>query len=80
MLIYSEFYQAINFNCNLIAAMYLYQSMMFAGLAHIMSMKTPKRFLALRLTPEMENKLVYLTTKVKFGNHKRYQDWFQRQV
>ncbi|XP_067935501.1 integrator complex subunit 3-like [Watersipora subatra] len=51
----------------------------FKGLPQIMALKTPKRFLVLRLTPEMENKLVYLTTKVKFGNHKRYQDWFQRQ-
>ena len=45
-----------------------------------MSLKTGKRFIVLRLTPEMENKLVYLCTKVKFGHHKRYQEWFQRQV
>ncbi|KAH1013185.1 hypothetical protein HUJ05_012207 [Dendroctonus ponderosae] len=27
----------------------------------------------------MERKLVFLTSQVRFGNHKRYQDWFQRQ-
>ena len=28
----------------------------------------------------MENKLQFLTAKVKFGQQKRYQDWFQKQV
>lgn len=41
--------------------------------------RTSRRFLQSRLTPEMERKLVYLTSQVRFGNHKRYQDWFQRQ-
>jgi hypothetical protein len=28
----------------------------------------------------MERKLVFFTAQVRFGNHKRYQEWFQRQV
>jgi hypothetical protein len=28
----------------------------------------------------MERKLVFLTSQVRFGYHKRYQEWFQRQV
>ncbi|OAD54141.1 Integrator complex subunit 3 like protein [Eufriesea mexicana] len=41
--------------------------------------RTSRRFLQSRLTPDMERKLVFLTSQVRFGNHKRYQDWFQRQ-
>jgi len=33
-----------------------------------------------RLTPDMETKIWYLTNNVRFGNHKRYQDWFHSQV
>lgn len=51
----------------------------FTGLPQLMQMRTSKKFLISRLTPDMENKLVFLVTKVKFGQQKRYQDWFQRQ-
>lgn len=39
--------------------------------------RTSRRFLQCRLTPDMERKLIFLTNSVKFGNQKRYQDWFQ---
>lgn len=44
-----------------------------------MQMRTSRRFLFLRLTPDMEKKMVFLTSNVRFGHQKRYQDWFQRQ-
>lgn len=52
----------------------------FTGLQQLLMTRTSRKFLISRLTPDMENKLIFLTTKVKFGQHKRYQDWFQRQV
>ena len=52
----------------------------FVGLTQLMQMRTSKRYFVSRLTPDMENKLAFLTTKVKFGQQKRYQDWFQKQV
>nr|CAG4636812.1 EOG090X0205 [Ceriodaphnia reticulata]SVE72794.1 EOG090X0205 [Ceriodaphnia reticulata] len=51
----------------------------FTGLSQLMQIRTSRRFLFLRLTPDMEKKMVFLTTSVRFGNQKRYQDWFQRQ-
>ncbi|XP_050506939.1 integrator complex subunit 3 homolog [Diabrotica virgifera virgifera] len=51
----------------------------FTGVLQLLQNRTSRRFLQSRLTPEMERKLVFLTSQVKFGNHKRYQDWFQRQ-
>lgn len=51
----------------------------FSGVLQLLQMRTSRRFLQSRLTPEMERKLVFLTSQVRFGNHKRYQDWFQRQ-
>ena len=51
----------------------------FTGLAQLMQIRTSRRFLFLRLTPDMEKKMVFLTSNVRFGNQKRYQDWFQRQ-
>ena len=50
----------------------------FAGLSQIMYTRTSRRFLQSRITPDMEKKLVFLTSQVRFGSHKRYQDWFQR--
>ena len=32
------------------------------------------------MTPDMENKLAFLALKVKFGQQRRYQEWFFRQV
>lgn len=51
----------------------------FTGILQLLQVRTSRRFLQSRLTPEMERKLVFLTSQVRFGNHKRYQDWFQRQ-
>lgn len=50
----------------------------FTGLVQIMNTRTSRRFLQSRITPDMEKKLVFLTSQVRFGSHKRYQDWFQR--
>lgn len=49
----------------------------FNGVWHLLQIRTSRRFLQCRLTPEVERKLHFLTSSVKFGNHKRYQDWFQ---
>lgn len=51
----------------------------FTGILQLLQSRTSRRFLQSRLTPDMERKLVFLTAQVRFGNHKRYQDWFQRQ-
>ncbi|XP_056642787.1 integrator complex subunit 3 homolog [Diorhabda sublineata] len=51
----------------------------FTGVLQLLQTRTSRRFLQSRLTPEMERKLVFLTSQVRFGHHKRYQDWFQRQ-
>lgn len=51
----------------------------FTGVEQLLRMRTSRKFLVSRLTPEMENKLLFLITKVRFGQQKRYQDWFQRQ-
>uniref|UniRef100_A0A2P2I620 SOSS complex subunit A homolog n=1 Tax=Hirondellea gigas TaxID=1518452 RepID=A0A2P2I620_9CRUS len=51
----------------------------FQGMTQLLSTRTSRRFLVVRLTPEMEKMIVYLTADVKFGMQKRYQDWFQRQ-
>ncbi|XP_042903927.1 integrator complex subunit 3 isoform X2 [Parasteatoda tepidariorum] len=51
----------------------------FTGVAQLLTIRTSRRFLQCRLTPDMEKKIAFLTSQVKFGQHKRYQDWFQRQ-
>ena len=51
-----------------------------SGIRQLLSIKTSRRFFSSRLTPDMENKLNFLTSRVRFGQQKRYQDWFQRQV
>ncbi|XP_059094410.1 integrator complex subunit 3-like [Tigriopus californicus] len=51
----------------------------FTGITQLMHTRTSRRFLQSRITPEMEKKLVFFTSQVRFGTHKRYQDWFQRQ-
>ncbi|KAI5722742.1 hypothetical protein M8J76_012937 [Diaphorina citri] len=51
----------------------------FTGILQILQTRTSRRFLQSRLTPEMERKLVFLTSNVKFGLQKRYQDWFTKQ-
>ncbi|XP_063229755.1 integrator complex subunit 3 isoform X2 [Bacillus rossius redtenbacheri] len=51
----------------------------FTGVLQILQTRTSRRFLHSRLTPDMEKKLAFLTANVRFGYHKRYQEWFQRQ-
>lgn len=49
----------------------------FTGIFQMLSIRTSRHFIGNRITPDIENKLHFLTSSVKFGNHKRYQDWFQ---
>lgn len=51
----------------------------FSSVLQLLELRTSRRYLQSRLTPDMERKLVFLTASVRFGNHKRYQEWFQRQ-
>ncbi|GFO40922.1 integrator complex subunit 3 [Plakobranchus ocellatus] len=51
----------------------------FTGIAQLLQIRTSRKFLVGRLTPDMETKLIFLITRVRFGHQKRYQDWFQRQ-
>ncbi|PWA33384.1 hypothetical protein CCH79_00014075 [Gambusia affinis] len=50
-----------------------------AGILQLLTARTSRKFLACRLTPDMETKLLFMTSRVRFGQQKRYQDWFQRQ-
>lgn len=49
----------------------------FSGVWQLLQIRTSRRFLQCRLTPEVERKMHFFTSNVKFGFHKRYQDWFQ---
>ncbi|KAH8241921.1 hypothetical protein KR032_009233 [Drosophila birchii] len=49
----------------------------FNGIWHLLQIRTSRRFLQCRLLPEMERKISFLASSVKFGAQKRYQDWFQ---
>lgn len=51
----------------------------FQSPLQLLSNRTPRRLFQSRLTFEMERKIAFLATQVKFGNQKRYQDWFHRQ-
>lgn len=44
----------------------------------ILQVPTPKRFLATRLTPEMETNLLFILDHVKYGgsHHRKYYEWF----
>ena len=44
----------------------------------LMQTSAPPKLLALRLTPVMEAKLLFLTQQVPFGQQSRYEAWFQR--
>ncbi|XP_031696804.1 LOW QUALITY PROTEIN: integrator complex subunit 3-like [Anarrhichthys ocellatus] len=54
-------------------------SSQFTGVLQLLTARTSRKFLACRLTPDMETKLLFMTSRVRFGQQKRYQDWFQRQ-
>ena len=49
------------------------------GVHQLLNSRTSRKYLQSRLTPDMEKKIHFLTSQVRFGNQKRYQDWFQRQ-
>lgn len=49
----------------------------FTGIFQMLSIRTSRHFIGNRITTECEVKLQFFTSSVKFGNHKRYQDWFQ---
>jgi len=51
----------------------------YEGPKQLMSLRTPRRLFQSCLTFDMERKISYLATQVRFGNQKRYQDWFQKQ-
>jgi len=42
----------------------------------LLMVPTPKRYLASRLTPAIEEQLVFMMENVRMGNQKRYQQWF----
>jgi len=51
----------------------------FQNPLQLLTNRTPRRLFQSRLTFEMERKISFLATQVKFGNQKRYQDWFHKQ-
>ncbi|XP_027196781.2 LOW QUALITY PROTEIN: integrator complex subunit 3 [Dermatophagoides pteronyssinus] len=48
------------------------------NLMQVLRTRTHRRFLRLLVTFEMERKLNYLISQVRFGSQRRYQEWFQR--
>ena len=44
----------------------------------LLSSPTPRHFLSLRVSPEMERKLLFLTQQVQFGKQDKYEAWFQQ--
>ncbi|CAG0882381.1 unnamed protein product [Cyprideis torosa] len=50
----------------------------FQGVHQLLSTRTSRRMLQSRLTPEMEEKIVFLASAVRLGNHRRYQEWFEK--
>lgn len=51
----------------------------FTGIMQIMKIRTPRRFIKMRISFDLEKKLMFLTSQVRFGQHRRYQDWISRQ-
>jgi integrator complex subunit 3 len=47
-----------------------------SNLRLLLNTKTPRQFLESRLTPEMDNWLIWMMNNVKMGNQSRYQRWF----
>ena len=50
------------------------------SIAQILSRRTSRRFIAGRILVDVEIKLNFLLAKVKFGQHRKYQEWFQKKV
>ena len=59
---------------------YFYNALLLIGLPQLLTVRTHRKFLGSRIAPEMESKIGFLALKVKFGQQKRYQEWFFRQV
>lgn len=51
----------------------------FTNVLQLCQTRTSRKYFQARVTPDMEKKLAFLTTHVRFGHHKKYQEWFQRQ-
>ncbi|KAH9494083.1 Integrator complex subunit 3, variant 2 [Dermatophagoides farinae] len=49
------------------------------NLIQVMHTRTHRRFIRLLVTFDIEKKLNFLISQVRFGSQRRYQDWFQRQ-
>lgn len=50
----------------------------FEGPQQLLANRTPRRLFQTCLTYDMERKISYMATQVKFGNQKRYQEWFAK--
>jgi integrator complex subunit 3 len=50
----------------------------FTGIGQVLSRRTSRRFVAGRIVTDSEIKVNFLLSKVKFGQHKRYQEWFSK--
>ena len=44
----------------------------------LLATPTPKHFLTLRISPDIERKLLFLTQHVMFGKQDKYETWFQQ--
>lgn len=49
------------------------------NIVQVMKIRTPRRFIKLRIPVELEKKILFLTGHVRFGYHRRYQEWLQKQ-
>lgn len=50
----------------------------FSSLQQLLAMRSPRRYLLARVTPDMETQLLFVLRQVKMGNQKRYQQWFHQ--
>lgn len=48
----------------------------FTDIGQLYVMRTPTRYLASRVTPDMETQIRFMLTSVRMGNQRRYQTWF----
>lgn len=51
----------------------------YEGPQQLLAYRTPRRLFQSCLTFDMERKISFLATQVKFGNQRRYQEWFAKQ-
>jgi len=50
----------------------------FGGVHQLLAVRSPRRFLLARVTPDMEAQLLFVLRQVKMGHQKRYQQWFHQ--